>query len=113
MAPNAPIVRHFGNNSKVKVKQKALVLIKDPETGKIMGPYPLVTWGRGFAYVLTEIGPRWNPAKNVRPLREPLDTSPEDLGDPDISSALPSPLISQTTESRTTENTQPLEPASA
>ncbi|TRZ06405.1 hypothetical protein HGM15179_020701, partial [Zosterops borbonicus] len=31
--PNPPIVRHFGNNSKLEVKQKAPVLIKDPETG--------------------------------------------------------------------------------
>ncbi|TRZ10220.1 hypothetical protein HGM15179_016888 [Zosterops borbonicus] len=32
--PNPPIVRHFGNNSKLEVKQKAPVLIKDPETAR-------------------------------------------------------------------------------
>ena len=49
MDPNPPILRHFGNNPQLEVKQKAPVLIKDPETGKIRGPYPLVTWAKWYA----------------------------------------------------------------
>lgn len=58
MDRNSPIVRHFVNNPQLEVKQKATVLIRDPETGTIMGPYPLVTWGKRYACVSTENGSR-------------------------------------------------------
>lgn len=76
MDPNPQIVRHFSNNSQLEVKQKAPVLIRDPESGKVLGPYPLVTWGRDYACVSTENGLRWIPDKNVRPFRESVNISP-------------------------------------
>lgn len=60
-------------------KERPPVLIKDPESGKILGPYPLITWGRGFSCVLTENGSKWIPANNVKPFREPLNAALEDL----------------------------------
>ena len=79
---NPPIVRHFTANASFKARVKAPVLVRDPETGKIMGPYPLVTWGKGYACVSTEKGPRWIPAKNVRPFREPLPQTTDSDTDP-------------------------------
>lgn len=32
-----------------------------------MGPFPLVTWQRGYACVSTGLGPKWIPGKNVKP----------------------------------------------
>ena len=34
------------------------------------GPVELVTWGRGYACVLLSTGPRWSPAKYVKPYQE-------------------------------------------
>ena len=51
------------------------MLVRDPETGKIMGPYPLVTWGRGYACVSTEKCPGWILSKNIRPFHESLPQS--------------------------------------
>jgi len=42
---NPPIVCHFNANASFEATIKAPVLIRDSETGKIMGPYPLITWG--------------------------------------------------------------------
>ncbi|KAL9833664.1 carbonic anhydrase-related protein 10 isoform 1-T3 [Geothlypis trichas] len=64
---NAPILRHFGGNSHMKLKEKPPVLVKDPETWKTVGPYKLVTWGRGYACVSTPSGLKWVPSKWVRP----------------------------------------------
>ena len=75
---NPPIVRHFSANTSFETRVKAPVLVRDPETGKIMGPYPLVTWGRGYACVSTDKGPRWIPAKNVCLFRESLPRAPDE-----------------------------------
>nr|WP_272524695.1 hypothetical protein [Providencia sp. PROV201] len=64
--------RRFTAATSVEARVKGPVSVRDAETGKIMGPYPLVTRGKGYACVSTEKGPRWIPAKNVRPFREPL-----------------------------------------
>lgn len=109
--PNSPNARHFGNNSQLEVKQKSPVLIKGPETGKIMGPYPLVTWGRGFACIATENSPRWIPAKMSDPSENPCIPLLRTLITLALPPAAPASL-SQTTESRSTESLQPSEPAS-
>lgn len=88
---NPPVVRHFSTNTFFEPKIKPPVLIRDPETGKVMGPYPLVTWGRGYACVSTERGPRWIPAKNVRPFRETLQQPPEDIPGPDPATDIEDP----------------------
>jgi len=78
---NPPIVRHFNTTPSFEAAIKAPVLIRDPETGKIMGPYPLITWGRGYACVSTERGPRCIPAKNVWPFNKSLPQASEDESD--------------------------------
>lgn len=55
--PDPPIFSHFSNSTHAKLKGNPLVWIRNPETGHIGGPFPLVTWGRGFACVST--GPGW------------------------------------------------------
>ncbi|RMC03430.1 hypothetical protein DUI87_20627 [Hirundo rustica rustica] len=60
---NPPIVRHFGANPQLNIKERPPVLVRDPETGRTEGPHDLVTWGRGYACVSTPTGPRWLPSK--------------------------------------------------
>ena len=36
------------------------------------GPDPLITWGRGYASVLTPTGPVWIPSRCVRPAHHEL-----------------------------------------
>ncbi|RMC21457.1 hypothetical protein DUI87_02323 [Hirundo rustica rustica] len=44
---NRPIVRHFGANPQLNIKERPPVMARDPETGRTEGPHDLVTWGRG------------------------------------------------------------------
>ncbi|RMC15261.1 hypothetical protein DUI87_07449 [Hirundo rustica rustica] len=64
---NPPIVRHFGASSLFGVKERPQVMVRDPGSGGAEGPHDLVTWGRGYACVSTPTGPKWIPAKWVRP----------------------------------------------
>lgn len=48
------------------------MLFKDPETHQILGPVPLITWGKSYAYVSTGKGHWWAPAKNIKPYLQPL-----------------------------------------
>ncbi|RMC06983.1 hypothetical protein DUI87_16436 [Hirundo rustica rustica] len=64
---NPPIVRHFGASSLFGVKERLQVMVRDPGSGGTEGPHDLVTWGRGYACVSTPTGPKWIPAKWVRP----------------------------------------------
>lgn len=57
--PNPPIVRHFHNNTYAQLKEKPPVLVRDPESKTIKGPF----WGRGYACVSTESGLRWIPGR--------------------------------------------------
>lgn len=65
--PDPPLFRHFSNSTRAKLKENPPVLIRNPETGQIEGPFPLITWGKGFACVSTGGQLRWLPAKNVKP----------------------------------------------
>lgn len=38
-----PIYRQFSNMTRAKLEEKLPVLIKDPETGQVSGPFPLIT----------------------------------------------------------------------
>uniref|UniRef100_A0A8C3UJL4 Uncharacterized protein n=1 Tax=Catharus ustulatus TaxID=91951 RepID=A0A8C3UJL4_CATUS len=67
--PTPPIIRHFTNDTRAKIKENPLVLIRNPEISRIEGPFKLITWGKGFACVSTERGPKWVPARNVKPYR--------------------------------------------
>ncbi|RMC01808.1 hypothetical protein DUI87_21616 [Hirundo rustica rustica] len=40
---NPPIVRHFGANHQLTIKEKPLVMVRNPEKGKTEGPHKLVT----------------------------------------------------------------------
>ncbi|XP_014816033.1 PREDICTED: endogenous retrovirus group K member 8 Pol protein-like [Calidris pugnax] len=48
-------------------KRGILVQYKDPETGVWKGPAELQYSGRGYVCIITERGPRWIPARWVRP----------------------------------------------
>ncbi|RMC21175.1 hypothetical protein DUI87_02033 [Hirundo rustica rustica] len=64
---NPPIVRHFRENCQLQLKAKPPVMVKDPATRETEGPHDLITWGRGYACVSTPSGPKWVPAKWVKP----------------------------------------------
>ncbi|RMC18206.1 hypothetical protein DUI87_05087 [Hirundo rustica rustica] len=64
---NPPIVRHFRVNCQLQLKAMPLVMVKDPATRETEGPHDLITWGRGYACVSTLSGPKWVPAKGVKP----------------------------------------------
>ncbi|NXB27235.1 POK8 protein, partial [Rhagologus leucostigma] len=36
--PDPPVLRHFSNDTRAKLKEKAPVLIRDPETKEVQGP---------------------------------------------------------------------------
>ncbi|NWW65147.1 IGEB protein, partial [Ifrita kowaldi] len=38
--PNPPIIRHFNENTLLKLREKPKVLIKDPHTEETQGPFP-------------------------------------------------------------------------
>lgn len=76
--PLPPVYRHFTNSAKAKLKEQLPVLIKDPETHQIRGPFPLITWGRGYACVSTPAGLKWVPAKFIKPYIEPTPINNQD-----------------------------------
>uniref|UniRef100_A0A8U7N898 RNA-directed DNA polymerase n=1 Tax=Corvus moneduloides TaxID=1196302 RepID=A0A8U7N898_CORMO len=65
--PDPSILRHFTNSAKHKLTERPEVLIKDPDTLQIRGPYPLVTQGRGYGCVSSPEGPKWIPGKWIKP----------------------------------------------
>ncbi|RMC07740.1 hypothetical protein DUI87_17220 [Hirundo rustica rustica] len=67
--PTPPIIRHFSNSTRAKLKENPLVLVRNPETGQIEGPFKLITWGKGYACVSTAVGPKWLAARHVKPYR--------------------------------------------
>lgn len=77
--PTPPIIRHFLNRTRAKLKENPLVLTRNPKTGKIEGPFQLITWGRGYACVSTGEGPRWVLARYVTPyqVQHQADADPE------------------------------------
>lgn len=80
--PNPPVVRHFSNTNRAQVSEKPLMLIKDPESKQIIGPFKSITWGRGYAYVSTDCDPRWVPGRNVKPYIELLKAASTDTSEP-------------------------------
>ncbi|RMC21802.1 hypothetical protein DUI87_02671 [Hirundo rustica rustica] len=64
---NPPIVCHFRENCQLQLKAKAPVTVKAPATRETKSPHDLITWGRGYACVSTPSGPKWVPAKWVKP----------------------------------------------
>ncbi|RMC14376.1 hypothetical protein DUI87_09471 [Hirundo rustica rustica] len=54
-------------NCQLQLKAKPPVMVKDPATRETEGPHDLITWGRGYACVSTPSGPKWVPAKWVKP----------------------------------------------
>ncbi|RMC20445.1 hypothetical protein DUI87_01295 [Hirundo rustica rustica] len=67
--PTPPIIRHFSNSTRAKLKENPLVLVRNPETGQIEGPFKLITWGKGYACVSTVVRPKWLAARHVKPYR--------------------------------------------
>ncbi|RMB97193.1 hypothetical protein DUI87_26295 [Hirundo rustica rustica] len=64
--PTPPIVRHFSNSTIAKLKENPLVLVRNPETGQIEGPFKLITWGKGYACVSTAVKSKWLVARHVK-----------------------------------------------
>ncbi|RMB88428.1 hypothetical protein DUI87_35228 [Hirundo rustica rustica] len=64
--PTPPIIRHFSNSTRAKLKENPLVLVRNPETGQIEGPFKLITWGKGYACVSTAVWPKWLAARHVK-----------------------------------------------
>ncbi|NWW04985.1 IGEB protein, partial [Oreocharis arfaki] len=40
--PDPPVLRHFHNNTRARLKEHPLVLTKQPDSLKITGPFPLI-----------------------------------------------------------------------
>ncbi|RMC05616.1 hypothetical protein DUI87_17706 [Hirundo rustica rustica] len=80
--PTPPIIRHFSNSTRAKLKENPLVLVRNPETGQIEGPFKLITWGKGYACVSTAVGPKWLAARHVKPYRvqTQAETDPKTKG---------------------------------
>ena len=55
------------------------MLIKDPETQQISGPFPLITRGRGYACVSAPSGLRWLPGKCIKPYLRPANTATDNI----------------------------------
>ncbi|RMC19603.1 hypothetical protein DUI87_03162 [Hirundo rustica rustica] len=53
---NPPIIRHFGANQQLTMKERLPVMVKDPETGQTEGPHEVVTWGHGYTCMSTPTG---------------------------------------------------------
>ncbi|RMC10221.1 hypothetical protein DUI87_13022 [Hirundo rustica rustica] len=51
---NPPIIRHFGASSPFNIKEKPLVMVRDPESRRTEGPHDRMS---------TPTGPRWVPSK--------------------------------------------------
>ncbi|RMC18063.1 hypothetical protein DUI87_04942 [Hirundo rustica rustica] len=83
---NPPIVRHFGASSLFGVKERPQVMVRDPGSGGAEGPHDLVTWGCGYACVSTPTGPKWIPAKWVRPF-VPKSPGSGKIGSPQVTVA--------------------------
>ncbi|RMC20001.1 hypothetical protein DUI87_00847 [Hirundo rustica rustica] len=64
--PTPPIIRHLSNSTRAKLKENPLVLVRNPESGQIEGPFKLITWGKGFVCVFTA---KWLAAWHVKPYR--------------------------------------------
>ncbi|RMC08892.1 hypothetical protein DUI87_13886 [Hirundo rustica rustica] len=64
---NPPSVRHFRENCQLQLKAKPPVMVKDPATRETEDTLDQVTWGHGYACVSTPSGPKWVPAKWVKP----------------------------------------------
>ncbi|RMC16626.1 hypothetical protein DUI87_06564 [Hirundo rustica rustica] len=64
---NLPIMRYFGANQQLTMKERLPVMVKEPETGCVEGPHEVVTWGCGYACVSTPTGLRRLPSKWERP----------------------------------------------
>ncbi|XP_014808080.1 PREDICTED: endogenous retrovirus group K member 25 Pol protein-like [Calidris pugnax] len=50
-----------------QTNMKPTVFDKDLQSGKWMGPVPLLSWGHGYGCVSLSTGPYWLPAKNIKP----------------------------------------------
>ncbi|KAM9165602.1 endogenous retrovirus group K member 11 Pol protein [Pangshura tecta] len=68
-----PAVKHVGGitGEEQSTTPRPLVQWFDYQQQKWKGPVDLLTWGRGYACVATDTGPRWIPAKWVRPWLRP------------------------------------------
>ncbi|XP_017667885.1 PREDICTED: endogenous retrovirus group K member 18 Pol protein-like [Lepidothrix coronata] len=62
----SPADRHFKSDSISSTTVRVKVMYRDPLTETWTGPFPLITWGKGYACVAGPEGPKWVPARRVK-----------------------------------------------
>ena len=67
-----PVVRHFQtmNSGIQNIDNEWKVWVKNIECQQWEGPFKVIMWGRGYACVITENGPKWIPTKWTKPYAE-------------------------------------------
>jgi len=70
-----PGIKHLGELKKSTFEEKPPVQWYDVKNNNWKGPVRLLTWGRGYACILTETGTRWLPAKWIRPWKDEVHSS--------------------------------------
>lgn len=87
--PDPPVFRHFANTTQAKLTEKPPVLVKDPETHQISGPFQLITWDRRYVCVQLPSGPRWYPGKNIKLYLGTANTTKDDKNSPETNTDPP------------------------
>lgn len=54
-------------NDLIDLNKEILVQVKNIDTGQWEGPFQLITWGRGYACIISGTGMQWIPVKWVKP----------------------------------------------
>lgn len=64
-----PIIKHVQGieSDLIDSNKEILVQVKNTDTNQQKGPFQLITWGRGYACIVSGTGTRWIPAKWVKP----------------------------------------------
>lgn len=83
-----PVEKHFHSNDKDYSEQQVQVQVWNPKSGAWEGPARLLTWGRGYACVVSGSETHWIPVKWVRQLLRRVEDSklrkPEEPDDPQL-----------------------------
>ena len=58
------------------------MLARDVQSGAWTGPWELLMWGRRYACVSTDVGPKWFPAKCIKPALDKQQATTKDPEEP-------------------------------
>jgi len=73
-----PILTHFLSLQSADIGPQAKVLVQYFPSGAWTGPWELLMWARGYACVPTDVGPKWFPAKCIKPALDKQQTTTKD-----------------------------------